>query len=244
MVSSYGFDVSDAIKIGGSDAASADFIANVLPNLYPAANQKVASSQVSSSFTAAALDSKGLTLKQDYLVRIYFVGETTSNLSTLGFTTNDSSASSSVIFDNASTLANLKGEGLGSTNRTSKAPLQPGDFVDLGFFTAGTNLDFYLISQTPSGKTAGVYSTQQSANADGLSHAMALTSEGSSYLMIGFEDEKNGGDKDFNDLVFAIQFIAQGGGGASGGVAAPEPSLALGSVFAFGALALQRRRRA
>jgi hypothetical protein len=244
--SEYDLDVASNIVVGGTDEASKDFIQNVIPKLYDVAQLKEPSEKnVSSDFTAAYLDSKGLTLNEDLGVRIYFVGDTTSYKSTLGYSVNNES-SITTLFDDATTLANFRGEGEdGSNKRTEKSPLQPGDFVDLGEFAAGTNLDFHLFSYLQGGRIMSYNSTELGLNLDGARHAMALATEGSSYLMIGFEDDKNASEGDFNDVVIAIQFYRAGSGGSSGGVVStPEPSLAIGSLFSAGVLAFQRRRRA
>jgi hypothetical protein len=54
------------------------------------------------------------------------------------------------------------------------------------------------------GKTS--FSTQRSENLDGINHVVsfAYTVKDSPYLILGFEDLLGGGDRDFNDVLFAV----------------------------------------
>jgi hypothetical protein len=125
--------------------------------------------------------------------------------------------------------------------RSSDEPLQAGDFVDLGTFSAGTLLDFFLIADGTYGGT-DVFSTTTSFNQDGLVHAVSLAPNGSPYLIISFEDLWGGGDMDYNDLVFAV-FLGQDNVSKFKSLGAPEPSLAAGSLIALAAIFGRKRRR-
>lgn len=128
-----------------------------------------------------------------------------------------------------------------TASRSGAAPLLPGDFVDLGRFEAGTQLDFFLIANGAEGGST-TYSTQTSLNPDGLDHvvAFAFTLKDSPYLLLGFEDLYGGGDKDYNDLLFAIDI---GAVNVTALTATPEPStyLILGSLLGLGAVLKWRR---
>jgi hypothetical protein len=125
--------------------------------------------------------------------------------------------------------------------RSSTAPLLPGDFVDLGRFDAGTQLDFFLIANGAAGGTT-TYSTQTSLNADGIDHVVAFAYglKDSPYILLGFEDLYGGGDQDYNDLLFAVDI---GRMNLTALTATPEPStyLVLGCLLPFGYY-LKRRR--
>ena len=71
---------------------------------------------------------------------------------------------------------------------------------------------------------------------------MAFTQPGSPYLMIGFEDMYGGGDRDYNDVVFAVDI---GAANLHNLTAAPEPAMwaVLGS-FLLPVVWMKRRRAA
>ncbi len=125
--------------------------------------------------------------------------------------------------------------------RTETAPLLPGDFVDLGRFSSGTLLDFFLIANGADDGTT-TYSTQSSLNPDGIDHVVAFAYglKDSPYLLLGFEDLYGGGDKDFNDVLFAIDI---GKVNIASLTATPEPStvLILVGLITFG-IVLKRRK--
>ena len=110
--------------------------------------------------------------------------------------------------------------------------------MNLGKFDAGTLLNFFLIADGANGGS-NVWSTQHSANKDGLVHAVAYTLPGTPYLLIGFEDLYGGGDRDYNDILFTLDI----GKGNVEHLSGPEPStgLILGGLFALG-IAKRRRR--
>ena len=128
----------------------------------------------------------------------------------MGFNTNGESGineSSQLIFPDASA----------GGSRTSSAPLQEGDFVELGSLEQGTQLDFFLIANGASGGST-VFSTDN--NPDGLQHMIAFVPPGSPYLLVGFEDLLGGGDLDYNDILFAVDI---GKENLDSIVGAPEP---------------------
>ena len=90
------------------------------------------------------------------------------------------------------------------------APLDIGDFVDLGLIEGGTQLNFLLRADgaNKNSRNGDIYGADESLNADGLQHLMAFAVEagGREYLMMGFEDLRNGGDLDYNDAVFVVDF--------------------------------------
>ncbi len=128
-----------------------------------------------------------------------------------------------------------------NASRSKAAPLLPGDFVDLGRFDAGTQLDFFLIANGAAGGTT-TYSTQSSMNADGINHVVAFAYglKDSPYIILGFEDLYGGGDRDFNDVLFAIDI---GRVNLTALTATPEPStfLVLGCLIPFGYFIKRRR---
>ncbi|GAA6624114.1 DUF4114 domain-containing protein [Scytonema sp. NUACC26] len=85
----------------------------------------------------------------------------------------------------------------------------------------------------------GVWSLNQALNPDGLQHVMAYYYK--DFLVFGFEDLWGGGDKDYNDTVFAIDI---GKKNARSVANVPEPSTAVAvlGISALGFLKTRRRR--
>jgi hypothetical protein len=76
-----------------------------------------------------------------------------------------------------------------------------GTVVDLGSFAAGTELVFRL-HVTFSGYD--YFTGPGSRNPDGIAHAVVATGYVQNMSSVGFEDLYGGGDKDYNDLMFAF----------------------------------------
>lgn len=237
-------DIAAPVQIAASDAASKAFQTEALPGMLAMVNKNLGEYNAKSGTALAAisLDPSKLVLSVDSTARVYFLGEGAAYRNTLGVSTTGGSplsADAALIFPDASSPAGFSGSG--RLVRTSNEPLLAGDFVDLGTFKAGTALDFFLIA---SGATGGkdFYSTNLSLNKDGIIHAVSLAANGSAYLIIGFEDLKGGGDRDYNDVVFAVE-IGKVNVAQLTGIGAPEPSLALGALLAGASLLGFSRRR-
>lgn len=240
----YSLDIVAPVQVAGSDQAASTFQTNVLPGMLALVNQNLGEYRTKdiNSISSIALDPSKLVLASDSTARVYFVGEGAGYRNTLGLSTTGGgplSSDAALIFPNASSATGFAGSG--SLLRSSNEPLVAGDFVDLGAFTAGTKLDFFLIANGASGGR-DFFSTEQSINMDGIVHAVSIAPNGSAYLLIGFEDLKNGGDRDFNDLVFAVEIVSSGSQSIVG-LGAPEPSLAIGALLSGVALLGFSRRR-
>jgi len=239
-----GLDIVNQVMVGGSDTASADFQSNVLPGVTQLVNTQLSETHAINDSTML-LDPSKLRLKSASDVRVYFVGEGAGYRNTLGFTTDGNgtpnSSTAKLIFPNASSSVTTYNPG-SNVQRTANEPLLPGDFVNLGTLQGGSLLDFFVIANGASGGTTS-FSTKSSANPDGINHVVsfAYAMKDSPYLILGFEDLWGGGDRDFNDLIFAVDIGALN---VSALTAAPEPA-AWVSMMAFlglgGALVRQRR---
>jgi hypothetical protein len=208
-------DIAGAVQKAGSDEASAVFQKEELPQIAQLINTQLGESVSFGKQTAFSLDPTKLKLATDSTARVYFVGEGAGYQNTLGFnalsggsTTGKSivSKSSLLIFPNASSTVSTY-DPASNARRTSSAPLLPGDFVDLGKFDAGTTLDFFLIADGASGGTTS-YAASASRNPDQLNHVVAFVLPDSPFLIIAFEDMLGGGDRDYNDVVFAVDIGA------------------------------------
>lgn len=240
----YGLDIVDKVQIAGSDEASKAFQTSVLPGMLKLVDKNLGEYQTISETIAASIsvDPSRLVLRNDSTARVYFLGEGAGYLNTLGISTTGGgplSKDAALIFPNASSPTGYYGSG--KLIRTDEEPLLPGDFVDLGTFKAGTALDFFLIANGAIGGDE-FFSTTTSLNSDGIVHAVSLAENGSAYLVIGFEDLRGGGDRDYNDLVFAVEI----GKANVASLGAPEPSLAVGALLggvAFFGFSRRRRMR-
>jgi len=116
-----------------------------------------------------------------------------------------------LIFANASSNNSfLHSPGSNNDRREASAPLQPGDCVDLGKMKAGTEFSPFLISNGANGGTP-VFGPNAGQNSDKYQHfvALAVTSIANNpYLLFGVEDLNGGGDKDHNDVVYAVDLGA------------------------------------
>lgn len=236
-----GLDIAAPVQIGGSDADSAQFAGVVLPELRTWVNQNLSERLGLEDTAQLSLDPEKLFLSTTSEVRVYFVSEGAGYHNTLGYSDGESSQ---LILPDASTRDgnyqfdyDEKGQIVPSTDarRTRGEPVVPGDFVDLGTLDGGTALDFFLVGNGARGGQF-TYSTELANNPDGIEHVVAFALPGTSYLLIGFEDLYGGGDRDYNDLVFAVD-IGEQNVRALGGA---EPGTC---VLILSMLAWSRRRR-
>jgi hypothetical protein len=235
-----GLDLAGPVNVAGSDTRAANFQQNVLPSMTAFLNQTLGETKRLND-SMFLLDPAKLTLKTDADVRVYFVGEGAGYQNTLGYNASGSGVASGdpqIIFPNASSPVSTY-DPARTTARTTAAPLLPGDFSNLGSFVGGTRLDFFLIANGAQGGQS-VYSTDSSVNPDGINHVVsfAYAAVGSPYLILGFEDLLGGGDKDFNDVLIAIDIGVKN---VAALLATPEPALVwvLGS---FVGLVVWRKR--
>lgn len=222
------------VDMGGTDAASAAFMSS-LPALRALVQANVPATHTEPIDAASmALDPNALRLATDTAVRVYFLSESAANHNTLGFNTFAPGAAiptastpgitsdAKLIFPDASSSQPGSISTANNSVRTATEPLLAGDFVDLGTFGAGTLLDFFLIAYGASGGKTPL-TDETARNFDNFQHIVAFSSPGSNYLVISFEDSYYGGDKDYNDAVFALEFTPVS-------TTAPEPGTWAGLV--------------
>ncbi|MDD7986130.1 DUF4114 domain-containing protein [Lentisphaera marina] len=203
----FGLDIVGEVYIAASDEASVDFQNNYLPEINQIVQNNLGErmSLNNETLDSIALDPNKLNLSYDADLRVYFVGEGAGYHNTLGFNTEAGgiqTGNPQLIFPDASVSSDYLNPD-NPVNRNNNTPLAQGDFVELGTFSEGTELDFFLIANGANGGSY-VYSTDESVNPDGIQHVVSFAIENSSYLFLGFEDLYNGGDRDYNDLLFAV----------------------------------------
>lgn len=107
-----------------------------------------------------------------------------------------------------------------------------GTVIDLGVFSAGTELTFRMhVNDTGN----NFYTGPASANFDGVYHASALLDAQKS-AVLGFEDLQGGGDRDYNDIQMRVTNV-------SNVSSVPEVSGLSMSIAGLGVIALLMRRR-
>jgi Domain of unknown function (DUF4114) len=204
---------------------------------------------------AKQVDLSKLTLEFDHDAKVFFIGETAGEYrNRLDFkATTESKVETGKIFGdtscstgdrsfiNFSKFCPNPNDALQGKVAPDK-PLNVGDWANIGSFKAGTKLDFQLVANDINGGiyengVKGVFGLNQALNADGLQHVIAYYYK--DYLVLGFEDLWDGGDKDYNDTVFAID-IGKANARAEANV--PEPSAAV-AMFAIAGLGLMKSRR-
>jgi len=241
-------DIVAPVMLAGSDDASAVFQKEVLPSIQKLVSVNLSETLNFSKRGSFALDPTKLFLATESTARVYFVGEGAGYHNILGFNTlmaGEKTPSdvvlrdSQIIFpDASSTVSSYSANGEKYT-RTTKEPLLAGDFVDLGTFKSGTTLDFFLIADGASGGT-NAYSAPASRNPDKLDHVVAFALPDSPYLIIAFEDMYGGGDKDYNDVIFALDI---GRANIQNLISTPEPQTWAILVGFLGILFLLHRRQ-
>ncbi|WP_238553646.1 DUF4114 domain-containing protein [Fortiea contorta] len=213
------------------------------------------------TINARRVDLSKLEFKFDHDVKVFFLGETASYRNRLDFqATKGSTVTTGKIFGdtscnvgdasftNFSQYCSAPDGALENTVAPNK-PLNVGDWVSLGSFSAGTKLDFLLHADDINGgitgtdangqTVKGIWSLNQALNPDGVQHAISYYYK--DYIIIGFEDLWGGGNKDYNDTVFAIHF---GDDNARHVTSVPEPTatIALFGIAGLGFLSTRRRR--
>jgi hypothetical protein len=201
-----GLDPAADVQLAGSDDDALDFQKNELPGIENTVQTTLNETQAVLDIDSLALDPNDLYLAYDSDVRVYFVGEGAGYRNTLGIYTGDSSdglsGDAALIFPDASTSSSYL-DPVNDPSRSVGAPVAAGDFVDLGTYEAGTQLNLFLIANGANGGSQTWY-TDAALNSDGLEHFVVLATPDSPYLLVGVEDLYGGGDKDYNDVVVAL----------------------------------------
>ncbi len=197
------------------------------------------------------LDPTKLKLKYDHDVSVYFINEGAGYRNQLALEATGTTNKTELIFNDIS-CSGTSG-GIDCQGDWGGNALKFGDGVNLGTFTAGTQLDLWLRANgLKRGDNAYIFGTQDSQNPDGLQHVVSYAYN--NYILVGFEDlygdgSKSGkfdekSDRDFNDVVVVLD-IGEDNVKALTGVSVPEPSatLPLMVLGTIGMLKMRRRRQ-
>jgi len=239
----FSLSIVGPVYAAASDSRSADFQANELPDMMKTVNSNLGEFKPISNLASKALDPSKLILTTDAQVRVYFLGEGAGYHNTLGVNTTGigiKSGTPQLVFPDASSKQAWYSYATGTGSaRTSSEPLLAGDFVDFGTLKAGQKLDFFLIADGASSASAArVWTASKALNSDGLQHMASFAVQDSAYLLLSFEDMTGGGDKDYNDLVFAVEI----GVANVQALANPEPATVL-TFLLVGTVVYMARRR-
>lgn len=133
-------------------------------------------------------------LKNPAFVQAYFLDEGAGYHNQVGWY-NTADNVRHTIWNDASSVRDL----LGLTDGT----LHTGDRVDLGLFSGGETLGFFL--HNISGGTA-TFTSDRKTNSDGLNHVLILAIPNTDFLMVSFEDMAgSGSDYDYNDVMMLVR---------------------------------------
>ena len=195
----------------GTDSASQTFdssksgFINIITSKLPEA-------QVFTGAGLNQLDPERLYFMFDYTPRVYYLYEGACYDNALGVTIATVSApTSSRVTGTDYTVFPFVHSSIGpvcakgSGTRSSTEPLMAGDFVKLPTVKAGQQLAFFIMSNmNDSSVPANTFYNGDTNNVDNFQHLIAFFPDNSQYIIIGFEDMLNGGDKDCNDLMFVV----------------------------------------
>lgn len=228
----FNLSLVDKVEKAGSDERSEKFQGEVLPGLRELLGKAVPEGKKLDD-SLHRLDPSKLVLSTAVDARVYFIGEGAGFANTLGINTEGVGAKKGdpeILFPNASS---------NGIKRTEKEPLLAGDFVNVGKLEGGTKLDFFLIADGANGGK-NLFTTEASANPDKINHVITFATMYGSYLILGFEDILGGGDRDFNDVLFAVDLGSVNIAALTG---TPEPRtwLVLGTLVG-GVFWLKRRQ--
>ncbi|HEX5446461.1 MAG TPA: DUF4114 domain-containing protein [Pirellulales bacterium] len=197
--------------LDGSDAASQSFD-NYKQSFLDTITANLPEAVAFSGESLNQLDPTRLYFMFDYAPRVYYIYEGACYDNALGVTIATVSAPTNKPTTGTSYTVFPFGHSSispacasGSGKRSKSEPLLPGDFVQLPLVTAGQQLAFFLMANMDShSNPADVYYNGNSNNPDNFQHLVCFFPSESQYLIIGFEDMLNGGDRDCNDLMFVV----------------------------------------
>ncbi|MBA4030315.1 MAG: hypothetical protein C0478_05400 [Planctomyces sp.] len=210
-----------AVKKAKSDTRSTQFYNSVMPTFSTFIDKSLKEASQFKTAPEYVLDPTRLYLPLSTLqpVRVYFLHEGAGYRNQLGVAIVDAGhgrngasvlidplSQGKLIFEDASfeltQIKDKKGKVTSESGGLSK-----GDYVEIGHISAGKQVDFFLPSDGANG-TKNLLRNFKELNSDGLQHVIAVYFKDThpGYVLIGFEDIVGGGDLDYNDTLFVVDF--------------------------------------
>lgn len=179
--------------VGNAHAALVEF-GDIFPSLLEA--------QSALNTADMTVDSSMLTLKHDHNVSVFFISEGAGYKNSFGWY--DASTNPTNVDNRIMLWENASGTGEGLQGGGS---LNTGDSITLGNLSAGTTLGFFITANGFfTGSNGTHFFTDEIYNPDDIQHVIAGVYPEFGIVALGFEDIYGGGDKDYNDLLVAIDF--------------------------------------
>jgi hypothetical protein len=223
----YGMDIIAPALDTADDKRRTSFVSKALPEINAFLEDSF-KDRPNIDANSENLTLEDLLLEETANVRVYFIKEGTVFHNTLGMVRDDTDQ---IIFPDASSRRSYFRDAETRDEFTSpEVPLMPGDYVDLGVMQKGELLDFFLIKDgarieqanqegnqqgnqevdepTQEKKEPDIYWVDPESNADKSHHVKYHGMYDENIMIIGFEDLPGGGDRDFNDLVIAVELTA------------------------------------
>lgn len=164
-----------------------------------------------SKIGARTLDASKLTLKADQNISVFFINEGANYRNQLGLNmSGTTSINNQLLFSDLTCTSGCQYTGYRSPSNQfgtpDNKPLEIGDYFNLGTVKSGTSLDFFLRQDGYNNQYANNFYAQSDRNVDKIQHLIAY--DYNDFLVLAWEDLTNGGDKDYNDVVFALDIGA------------------------------------
>ena len=141
--------------------------------------------------------SASIDIERETSIALAFVGESAGYKNSVGFFR--MAADGSVLSETVA-FANFSGTG---TGLAGGGTLNPGDTVEIGTFLPGERVGFFVAANGFSDAKAPKWYTDSKLNSDGQDHDAVLQLDGFGTL-IGFEDLKGLGDRDYDDALLLV----------------------------------------
>ncbi|MEN1678877.1 MAG: DUF4114 domain-containing protein [Planctomycetota bacterium] len=193
----FGLPVVGPVYQNASDARSQEFADDLLAKALALVEVNLNESTEYVARNVTRLDTDKLYLMHNTIrtVRVYFLNEGAGYRNSLG-------VSASLAGSTEEGQRELLFPDVSDGTFGGPVYLGPGDWVDLGHFGAGTQLEFFIIRDGARGGR-DVFTNKDHRNPDKLQHMVAWLL-GDRFVLVGFEDLMGGGDLDYNDVVFVV----------------------------------------
>jgi hypothetical protein len=193
---------------------------------------------------ARELDPSKLDLQYDHEINIFFINEGAGYRNQLGVTATGATQLEEMVFEDITCVQDCSHTGYRTPSNVFGTPdgnpLAIGDYYNLGLVKGGSSLDFFLRRDGFGRSETDIWYTDTNLNSDGLQHVIAY--EFNNYLVLAWEDISGGGDQDYNDVVFAVDFGKGNLEQLDGMESIPEPGFSMLGFAMVGAVGLSFSR--